>query len=122
MLQVHITESPKYTTEKEIVVKLPKYRTFLVFDLDDDYFLDEISGNTPVERDFVDFICANYNSTNILNSSIRNGLTTLSYIFYMTTNSIDETVKRLNALELEEVIWSMICDDVIDKFRALYEE
>ena len=40
----------------------------------------------------------------------------------MTTNSIVETVKRLNSLDLEEVVLSMICDDVIDKFKALYRE
>ena len=61
-------------------------------------------------------------SGGIIKSSIRNGLTTLSYIFYMTTNSIVETVKRLNSLDLEEVVLSMICDDVIDKFKALYRE
>ena len=75
-----------------------------------------------MEEDLMNFICSTDKYNNILKSAIRRSLTTLTYIFYMTTNSIDETVKRLNALELEEVVWSMIGYDVIDTFRYLYEK
>ncbi len=120
MLAVHIVDNPIYIPENEIAVRLPEYK-FLTFDFDNDYFENKIEGNIA-EEDFWDFVCCSNKCDNILKSSIRNGLTTLSYIFYMTTNSINETVKRLNSLDLEEVVWAMIFDDVIDKFRALYEE
>ena len=122
MLSVHITNSDEYLTEDEIIVKMPENRKYLVFDLESDYFIDVITADTPIEEDLIDFICSTDKYKDVLKSSIRRSLTTLTYIFYMTTNSIDETVKRLNALELEEVVWSMIGYDVIDTFRYLYEK
>ena len=122
MLAVHITNSDEYLTEDEIIVKMPENRKYLVFDIDSDYFIDIITADTPIEEDLIDFICSTDKYKDVLKSSIRRSLTTLTYIFYMTTNSIDETVKRLNALELEEVVWSMIGYDVIDTFRYLYEK
>lgn len=121
MLAVHIIDTDEYLTEDEVIVRLPEFRKFLVFELDSDYFINEITGNTPLEEDLLEFIFYTEKYDDILKSAIRRGLTTLTYIFYMTTNSADETVKRLNALELEEVVWSMICDDVIDTFKTLYE-
>ena len=121
MLSVHITNSDEYLTEDEIIVKMPENRKYLVFDLESDYFIDVITADTPMEEDLMNFICSTDKYNDILKSAIRRSLTTLTYIFYMTTNSIDETVKRLNALELEEVIWSMIGYDVIEIFRYLYE-
>lgn len=121
MLAVHITNSDEHFTEDEIIVKLPEYRKYLVFDIDSDFFIDVITADTPMEEDLMNFICSTDKYNDILKSAIRRSLTTLTYIFYMTTNSIDETVKRLNALELEEVVWSMICYDVIEIFRYLYE-
>jgi hypothetical protein len=41
---------------------------------------------------------------------------------YFTTNSIDEIVKRLNTLELEEIIWCMIQDNVDEIFTYLYKK
>ena len=122
MLAVHITNSDEYLTEDEIIVKMPENRKYLVFDIDSDYFIDIITADTPIEEDLMNFICSTDKYNDILKSAIRRSLTTLTYIFYMTTNSIDETVKRLNALELEEVVWSMIGYDVIDTFRYLYEK
>lgn len=122
MLAVHITNSDERFTEDEIIVKLPEYRKYLVFDIDSDFFIDVITADTPMEEDLMNFICSTDKYNDILKSAIRRSLTTLTYIFYMTTNSIDETVKRLNALELEEVVWSMIGYDVIDTFRYLYEK
>ncbi len=120
MSKVHIIENPIYTVESEIAIKLPDYK-FLTFDLDRDYFENEITNSIPQEN-FYDFICCCDEHDYILDSSIRKGLTTLSYILYMTTNSINETVKKLNSLDIEEVVWCMVCDDVIDRFRALYNK
>ena len=122
MLAVHITDSDECFTEDEIIVRLPEYKKYLVFDIDNDFFIDVITADTPMEEDLMNFICSTDKYNDILKSAIRRSLTTLTYIFYMTTNSIDETVKRLNALELEEVVWSMIGYDVIDTFRYLYEK
>ena len=122
MLAVHITNSDEYLTEDEIIVKMPENRKYLVFDIDSDYFIDIITADTPIEEDLMNFICSTDKYNDILKLAIRRSLTTLTYIFYMTTNSIEETVRRLNALELEEVVWSMIGYDVIDTFRYLYEK
>ena len=59
---------------------------------------------------------------NIIKSLVRKTLATLTYIIYFTTNSIDETVKRLNNLELEEFVWVIIQDDVSEIFTHLYNE
>ena len=58
----------------------------------------------------------------ILKSSVRKTLTTLSYSIYLATDSIDEVVKKLNLLELEEVVWVMIQDDIAEIFTYLYRQ
>lgn len=121
-MKVCITNGLQPIIENEIIVRLPELGKFLLFDFDYDFFSYEFINNAPVGENLYDFICCTDKYDDILKSSIRNGLTTLSYIFYMATNSIVETVKRLNSLDLEEVVLSMICDDVIDKFKALYRE
>ena len=121
MLQVHIRDSRDYTATDKNIVKLPHYKC-LVFDLNTDYFISEITADLYVSKEFIDFIVCCDKYDDILNSSIKKGLTTLTYIMYMTADSLQEIVKRLNSLELEEVIWCMVCDKVLDEFRALYEK
>lgn len=121
-MKVCITNGLQPIIENGIIVRLPEFGKFLLFDFDYDFFSYEFINNAPVGENLYDFIGYTDKYDDILKSSIRNGLTTLSYIFYITTNSIAETVKRLNSLDLEKVVLSMIYDDVIDKFKALYIE
>ncbi len=119
MSKVYLEDRTYDTTKEKFVVELPNFK-YLIFKIDEDYFIDEISGNTPISEDFVDFICCCDEYDNILNSAIRRSLPILTYSLYMTIYSIEELVRRLNIANLEEVIWLMIRDDVIEKFRTLY--
>lgn len=120
MVKVHMTDNPSYIAEDEIIVRLPDYK-YLTFDINSDYIINEIESGIG-EETLWNFICCCDEHDDILNSAIRKGLTTLSYTLYITTDSIVGTVKKLNSLDLEEVVLLMICDDVIDEFRALYED
>jgi hypothetical protein len=40
----------------------------------------------------------------------------------MTTDSIDEIVKKLNSLELEKIVCAMIIDEVIETLYKEYKE
>lgn len=122
MLQVHITDSPKYIINDEIYVRLPKEK-FLQFDINISQCNIYIEECLDEEDSLHNCIFKYYDDyEEIVKTSIKKCLTTLTYSLYITTDSIDEVVKRLNSLELEDVVSSMISDDVIDKFRALYEE
>lgn len=119
MLQVHITDSPKYITNDEIYVRLPKGE-FLQFDINISQCYIFIEKCLDEEDYLQDYICKYYDDyEDIVKTSIKKCLTTLTYSLYITTDSIDEVVKRLNSLELEDVVSSMISDDAVDKFRDL---
>lgn len=105
----------------QFIVRLPHLQG-LLFEIEYDYFINEITADFSGGEDYIDFIVCYENTDNILKSLVRKTLTTLSYIMYFTTNSIDETVKRLNTLELEEIIWCMIQDNVDEIFTYLYKK
>lgn len=105
----------------QFIVRLPHLQGFL-FEIEYDYFINEITADFSGGEDYIDFIVSHENMDNILKSLVRKTLTTLSYIMYFTTNSIDEIVKRLNTLELEEIIWCMIQDNVDEIFTYLYKK
>lgn len=119
MLQVHITDSPKYITNDEIYVRLPKEK-FLQFDINICQCNNYIEESLDEEDILHDYIFKYYDDyEDIVRTLIQKYLTTLTYILYITTDSIDEVVKKLNSLELEEFISSLICEDVIKEFRDL---
>ena len=105
----------------QFIVRLPHLQG-LLFDIEYDYFINEISADFSGGEDYIDFIVCYENTDNILKSLVRKTLTTLTYIMYFTTNSTDETAKRLNTLEIEEFVWSMIQDDVAEIFTHLYNQ
>lgn len=105
----------------QFIVRLPHLQG-LLFDIEYDYFINEISADFSGGEDYIDFIVCYENTDNILKSLVRKTLTTLTYIMYFTTNSTDETAKRLNTLEIEEFVWSMIQDDVAEIFTHLYSQ
>lgn len=119
MLQVHITESPKYITNDEIYVRLPKEK-FLQFDINICQCNNYIEKCLDEEDSLHDYIFKYYDDyEDIAKTSVRECLTTLTYILYIITDSIDEVVKKLNSLEIEEFVSSIICEDVIKEFRDL---
>ena len=119
MNQVKITGSQKYITNDVIFVRLPK-KNFLQFDINISQCNIYIENCLDEEDSLHDCIYEYYDDyEDIVKILIRKCLTTLTYSLYITTDSIDEVVKRLNSLELEDVVSSMISDDVIDKFRDL---
>lgn len=107
--------------KSQFIVRLPHLQGFL-FDIEYDFFINELTADFSGGEDYIDFIVCYENTDNILKSLVRKTLTTLTYIMYFTTNSIDETVKRLNTLELEEIIWCMIQDNVDEIFTYLYKK
>ena len=120
MSKVYLIDRMQEVADK-LVVKLP-HNKFLLFRIDDDYFIDVITGDTPISEELMEFICSCDKYDNILKSAIKKSLTTLTYSLYITTFTIDEIIRRLNIANLEEVIWSMICDEVIEEFKTLYVE
>lgn len=130
MLQVEYVEDIRYV-EKHLVdnvygrshfiVRFPHLQG-LLFDIEYDYFINEITANFSGGEDYIDFIVCHENMDNILKSLVRKSLTKLTYTMYLTTNSIDETVKKLNTLEIEEIVWCMIQDDVAEIFNYLYRQ
>lgn len=105
----------------QFIVRLPHLQG-LLFEIEYDYFINEITADFSGGEDYIDFIVCHENMDNIIKSLVRKTLATLTYIIYFTTNSIDETVKRLNNLELEEFVWVIIQDDVSEIFTHLYNE
>lgn len=105
----------------QFIVRLPHLQG-LLFDIEYDYFINEITADFSGGEDYIDFIVCHENMDNILKSLVRKSLTKLTYTMYLTTNSIDETVKKLNTLEIEEIVWCMIQDDVAEIFNYLYRQ
>ncbi len=105
----------------QFIVRLPHLQG-LLFEIEYDYFINEITADFSGGEDYIDFIVCYENTDNILKSLVRKALTTLTYIIYFITSSIDETVKRLNTLEIEEFVWVMIQDDVDEIFTDLYNQ
>lgn len=125
MLQVNyekdIRDVEEHLTDNEFIVRLPHLRG-LLFNIEYDYFINEITADFSGGEDYIDFIVYHENMHDILKSSVRKTLTTLSYSIYLATDSIDEVVKKLNLLELEEVVWVMIQDDIAEIFTYLYRQ
>lgn len=107
--------------KSQFIVRLPHLQG-LLFEIEYDYFINEITGNLGVGEDIIDFIVCYDKTDDIIKSLIRRTLTTLSYSIYLATDSIDEVVKKLNLLELEEVVWVMIQDDIDEIFTDLYRQ
>ena len=105
----------------QFIVRLPHLQG-LLFEIEYDYFINEITADFSGGEDYIDFIVCYENTDNILKSLVRKALTTLTYIIYFITSYIDETVKRLNTLEIEEFVWVMIQDDVDEIFTDLYNQ
>lgn len=119
MLQVHIANSQEYITNDEIYVRLPKEK-FLQFDINICQCNIYVEECLDEEDSLHDYICKYYDDyEDIVKTLIQKYLTTLTYSLYITMDSIDEVVKKLNSLELEDVVSSMVCDDVIKEFRDL---
>lgn len=105
----------------QFIVRLPHLQG-LLFEIEYDYFINEITADFSGGEDYIDFIVCYENKDNILKSLVRKTLTILSYSIYLATDSIDEVVKKLNLLELEEVVWVMIQDDIAEIFTNLYKK
>lgn len=125
MLQVEyekdIRDVEEYLTDNQFIVRLPHLQG-LLFNIEYDYFINEITADFSRGEDYIDFIVCYENMDDILKSLVRRTLTTLSYSIYLTTDSIDEVVKRLNTLEIEEFVWCMIQDNVAEIFTYLYSK
>lgn len=59
------------------------------------------------------------NITLILDYFIKTNLTLLTYMIYFNS-SLNESIKKLNTINIEEIIYFMIKDNVIDILRFMY--
>ncbi len=59
------------------------------------------------------------NITLILDYFIKTNLTLLTYMIYFNS-SLNESIKKLNTMNIEEIIYFMIKDNVIDILRFMY--
>lgn len=123
MLQVYKIKDNRDETllDNEVMVELPNFEA-LIFNIDSDYFINEITGNTPIEEDFLNFICCCEEYDNIIKSAIKRCLINLvNCSLYVADKSIDDLVNKFNSIEIEEITWLIIKDDVLNEFRTLYE-
>lgn len=123
MSKVYLIDNSHYKEDdSKITIRLPQYQ-YLVFDIEIGDIMGGIFGDVDYsDENFVEFISYSDEFDKVINSATRNCLRNLAYTLYITTNTLEEIARRLNIADLEDVIESMIFDEVIEKMALLYEE
>lgn len=123
MTKVRLIDNSHYEEDdSKITIRLPLYQ-YLVFDIEMGYIIGGIFGDVDYsDENFVDFLSCNDELKKVVNSATKDCLRKLAYTLYITTNSLEEIARRLNIADLEDVIETMIFDEVIEKMSLLYED
>lgn len=122
MVQVYKIKDSRYYTlqDNETMVELPDFEA-LIFNIDKSYFRIEIKENNTLGKNFEDFIYNSDDCDDIVDSSITQYLTELTYNnLYVTDKSLDEIINKFNSLYLEEIVWLNIKEEILEKLRVLY--
>ena len=110
----------KNEKRQEVVVELPNFQKIcFIFDISD---IDSAFwGDLDYSNDDFIFFVEN-NIEKILEPAKKRNLTLLTYITYLSSSSLEETLQKLNTLNIEDIVYAMLKDDVMYKINSLYEE
>lgn len=122
MIKVRLIDNACYAEEDSITIKLPT-EEYLTFDIEKGDVIGGIFSDVDYSNEnFIEFLTNSSKFDKELDLAIKNCLKVLTFTLYITSNSIEEIIRKLNIANLEEVIEAMIFDEFIEKMYSLYEE
>ena len=110
----------KNEMRQEVVVELPNFKK-ICFVINIGEIDSAFWGDLDYSDDDFLFFVEN-NIEKILEPAKKRNLTLLTYITYLSSSSLEETLQKLNTLNIEEIVYAMLKDDVMYKLNSLYEE